>query len=161
MGEPNGTIYPEQSNDKEKQIILEKLKRKVETTRLNRIHASNRLLKRERFVQSINIYYSCIAAVITVLGLLYPKRSFGIASAIITIILAISIVYLNAQKYGNRAQQMQMNYLALQRLKFDIEAAIISLDFDRTHELQERYVDLLQTSENHEDQDFRLTLYKK
>lgn len=141
--------------------LLRELRRKVDITRLNRINASNRLLKREKFVQSINIYYSCIAAVVTVLSLLYPEQSYGIASAVLTIILAISIVYLNAQKYGSRAQQLQMNYLSLNRLEFEIDIAIEKHELEKTHELQEKYVDLLQTSENHEDQDFRLTLYKK
>ena len=55
---------------------LKELLRVVNITRLNRIHASNRLLETEHFVQHINIYYSCVAAVITVLSLKYPEKSF-------------------------------------------------------------------------------------
>ena len=68
--------------DEEKYIdATEKLLRSIEMTRENRINASSRLLMREQFVQSINIYYSCILAVVTVLGLLYPQYSFSICSA--------------------------------------------------------------------------------
>lgn len=45
--------------DEEKYIdATEKLLRSIEMTRENRINASSRLLMREQFVQSINIYYS-------------------------------------------------------------------------------------------------------
>ena len=138
---------------------LSELLRVVNLTRLNRIHASNRLLGTEQFVQYINIYYSCVTAVITILSLRYPDSSFGIASAIMTVALAISIVYLNAQKYGNRAQQLQMNYLALHQLRFDIENAKRNSDFSELKELENRYVHLLQTSENHIEHDYRKTLW--
>ena len=144
---------------------LQELCRVIDLTRSNRINASNRLIKTEHFVQAINIYYSCVAAIVTVLSLIYPDGNYSIASAIMTIALAISIVYLNAQKYGNRAQQLQTNYLALHQLRFDIENAIrerkencACIDIKS---FQKRYVDLLQTSENHIDQDFRKTMWEK
>ena len=146
-------------------ISLKKLRFVIDLTRSNRINASNRLLKTEHFVQAINIYYSCVAAIVTVLSLIYKEGNYSIASAIMTIALAISIVYLNAQKYGNRAQQLQQNYLALHQLRFDIENAIRDRKEDCNKDIdiigfQKRYVDLLQTSENHIDQDFRRTMWK-
>lgn len=137
---------------------LEKLGRAVEFTRLNRINASTRLLSNERFVQSINIYYSCAAAIVTVLSLIYPSRSFGVVSAVLTVILAISIVYLNAQKYGSRAQQLQANFIALQQLGYDISRAITKEQKDECEELQKRYIELLKTSENHIQHDHFHTL---
>ena len=132
---------------------LEKLRKDIKATRQNRINASARLLAQERFVQSINIYYSCVAAIVTLLSLIDDAKSFGIASAILTTILAISIVYLNAQKYGTRAQQFQVNYNALQKLLYDVDA---ELQKDRISDISDytnRYIDLLQTSENHNYQD--------
>lgn len=152
----NTTVIVEYKTEK----ALKELKRKIELTRKNRIHAAERLLRHEQFVQDINIYYSCVSAIVTILGLLYPEMSFSIASAIMTVILAISIVYLNAQKYGSRAQQMQMNYLGLQQLGFETDRAINGeYESNKLAELQERYVELLQTSENHISQDHRQTLY--
>ena len=146
-------------------IALKKLRFVIDLTRTNRINASNRLLKTEHFVQAINIYYSCVAAIITVLSLIDKEGNYSIASAIMTIALAISIVYLNAQKYGSRAQQLQQNYLALHQLRFDIENAIRDREEDCNKNIdivgfQKKYVDLLQTSENHIDQDFRRTMWK-
>ena len=135
-------------------------KRVVNTTRMCRVHAANRLLNTERFVQHINIYYSCFTAIITTLSLLYPDKSYAVASAIMTVVLAISIVYLNAQKYGNRAQQLQTNYIALQQLMYEIENAERGLNPDKILEFQQKYTELLQTSENHVDQDYRLFLWK-
>lgn len=138
---------------------LEKLYRNVSLTRRNRINASNRLLNKERFVQAINIYYSCIAAVVTVLSLIYPGRSFGVASAILTVILAISIVYLNAQKYGERAQQLKTNYIALQQLAFEIKEEMRKDQIVSIRKFSDRYIELLQTSENHIQHDHLQTMH--
>lgn len=151
------THQPPEVTEKLNQLL--ELLRIVNLTRLNRIQASNRLLETEHFVQHINIYYSCVASVITVLSLKYPDKSYGVASAIMTVALAISIVYLNAQKYGSRAQQLQMNYLALHQLRFDIENAISDKSIGELKDLQDNYVHLLQTSENHIGQDYRRTLW--
>lgn len=157
---PNDAATMEEAEEKSiENNPLQELARIVDTTRLNRIHASNRLLETERFIQHINIYYSCVAAIVTILGLKYEDSSFGIASAIMTVVLGISIVYLNAQKYGNRAQQLQMNYLALHQLRFDVENAIRKNDLDSLAEFQSRYVKLLQTSENHTVHDYRKNLW--
>lgn len=128
---------------------LLELKRSVSKTRLNRISAANRLLDSERFLQGINIYYSCFSAVLAIFSLISQERALGVWSAIITVILAISIVYLNAQKYGSRSQELKNNYIALHKLIFDIEAAISANDSKRNKEFTDRYCDLLQTSENH------------
>lgn len=133
---------------KEYADLLE-LKKAVSKTRLNRINASNRLLITERFLQNINIYYSCFTSAIAILGLKTNLQEVEVWSAILTVILAISIVYLNAQKYGSRAQELQTNYIALHKLLFDIQAAISSNDTSKNTEFIDRYCELLQTSENH------------
>lgn len=151
---------PKKTNEEKYIDAVERLLRSVEMTRENRINASTRLLMSEHFVQSINIYYSCILAVTTVLGLLYPQYSFSLCSAITSIILAMSIVYLNAQKYGSRAQQLQMNYLALDQLRYEIQNEIRE-PHERLVDLQKKYVDLLVTSENHVKQDHWETISKR
>ena len=133
---------------------LLQLKRIVRTTRLNRINAANRLQRTENFLQGINIYYSCYTAVLAVLSLVVENKSLSVWSAALTVILAISIVYLNAQKYGSRAQELQTNYIALHRLLFEIEKAEASNDTTRFKYFTDRYCELLQTSENHISLDY-------
>lgn len=128
---------------------LLQLKRIVGTTRLNRINAANRLQRTENFLQGINIYYSCYTAVLAILSLVVENKSLSVWSAALTVILAISIVYLNAQKYGSRAQELQTNYIALHRLLFEIEKAEAINETTRLKYFTDRYCELLQTSENH------------
>lgn len=130
------------------------LKRIVGITRLNRINAANRLQRTENFLQGINIYYSCYTAVLSVLGLVVDNKSLSVWSAALTVILAISIVYLNAQKYGSRAQELQTNYIAIHRLLFDIEKAEATNDTEKLKYFYDRYCELLQTSENHISLDY-------
>lgn len=133
---------------KEYKELLE-LRTTVSKTRINRINAATRLLSTENFLQGINIYYSCFSAIISILSLLSEDRVLSVWSAILTVILAISIVYLNAQKYGSRSQELKNNYIELHKLLFDIGEAEATNNTTCIHELHERYYKLLQTSENH------------
>lgn len=128
---------------------LLQLKQLVINTRLNRINAANRLQRTETFLQGINIYYSCFTAVLSVLTLLTENAALSVWSVLLTVILAISIVYLNAQKYGNRAQELKTNYIALHRLLFEIEADEANNDTSNFVNHYTKYCELLQTSENH------------
>lgn len=100
-------------------------------------------------MQGINIYYSCYTAVLALLGLIIENKPLTVWSTALTVILAISIVYLNAQKYGNRAQELQTNYIALHKLLFDIEQAEAKNDISNLEIFTNKYCELLQTSENH------------
>ena len=133
---------------KEYEALLH-LKRSVKMTRINRINAATRLLQTEDFLQGVNIYYSCFSAILSVFSLLTERKELSIWSTIMTICLAISIVYLNAQKYGNRSQELKTNYIALHGLLFDIEHADSKNESYKFPELYQKYCKLLQTSENH------------
>lgn len=130
------------------------LRKSVSTTRLNRINAASRLLQTERFLQGINIYYSCFSAILAILSLLSDRKELAVWSTVVAIILAISIVYLNAQKYGNRSQELKTNYIELHQLLFEIDAAIANNDEGNVGELTGKYCKLLQTSENHINFDY-------
>lgn len=133
---------------KEYEALLH-LKRSVKMTRINRINAATRLLQTEDFLQGVNIYYSCFSAILSVFSLLTENKSLSIWSTVMTICLAISIVYLNAQKYGNRSQELKTNYIALHGLLFEIEIAESKNEEYKFTELSQKYCKLLQTSENH------------
>lgn len=138
---------------------IKKLLSDIKATRKNRINASERLLTQERYVQAVNIYYSCFASVVSIIGLACGRKSYGVISALLTVLLAISIVYLNAQKFGDRAQQLKTNYIALHQLQFDIDNAIIGRDASCIGDYQHRYTELLKTSENHKPYDYKKTIY--
>lgn len=136
------------------------LKTNISKTRINRIHAANRLLSTEKFLQGINIYYSCFSAVLAILGLYVKDTFFSVWSVIFTVVLAISIVHLNAQKYGNRSQELKTNYIALHELLFKVEFAVGRCDISKYEEFAEAYCKLLQTSENHITMDYLKAKYK-
>lgn len=133
---------------------LKELERVVDLTRRARMEASDRLISTERFIQNINIYYSCFAVILSILCLFDDNMLLAIISTVLTSILAISIVFLNAQHYGDRAQQFHDNFLELYQLLFYIRAAIRSKDYSKTHNFEARYIALLKSVENHTQQDF-------
>lgn len=135
-------------------MALHELERVVDFTRRARMEASDRLISSERFIQNINIYYSCFTVILSILCLLDNSPTLTIMSTILTSILAISIVFLNAQHYGERAQQFHDNFLELYQLLFDVRAAIRSEEYTHTHDLEVRYIELLKSIENHTQQDF-------
>lgn len=135
-------------------MALHELERVVDFTRRARMEASDRLISSERFIQNINIYYSCFTVILSILCLLDNSPILTIMSTLLTSILAISIVFLNAQHYGDRAQQFHDNFLELYQLLFDVRAAIRSREYTHTHDLEVRYIELLKSIENHTQQDF-------
>lgn len=149
-------------NEKDQKIYesLCTLKTNIYKTRINRIHAANRLLSTEKFLQGINIYYSCFSAVLAILSLFVKDTFFSVWSVIFTVVLAISIVHLNAQKYGNRSQELKTNYIALHELLFKVEFAVGRCDISKYEEFAEAYCKLLQTSENHITMDYLKAKYK-
>ena len=100
---------------------LTQLKDRVWMTRKARINASERLLSLEKFIQYINIYYSCFICILSVYGLVIINDKIGIISTILSIILTISMVYLNSQRFGDRAQQLKNNYINLQKLYLKLD----------------------------------------
>lgn len=140
-------------NETELDALIE-LKRVVDLTRRIRMEASDRLISSERFIQNINIYYSCFAVILSILCIYKDNEILVILSTVLTSILAISIVFLNAQHYGDRAQQFHENFLELYQLLFEIRAAIRDKDYSQTRSFETRYIKLLKSIENHTQQDF-------
>ena len=145
--------HPEIASDPELKALQE-LERVVDFTRRARMEASDRLISSERFIQNINIYYSCFAVILSILCLFDNNKVLAIISTVLTSILAISIVFLNAQHYGERAQQFHDNFLELYQLLFEIRTAIRKKNYQETPELERRYIVLLKSIENHTQQDF-------
>ena len=134
---------------------IENFKNQVYTTRKARINSSERLMKKEHFIQGINIYYSCILIAISVYGLNNQSYIFSLLSIIASISLTLSLLYISAQKYSERAAALKKNYIELQELYYKLENFT-----EETPELtkyQQQYIELLHNSENHSEMDFLKT----
>lgn len=157
MSEENKSINEQATKLK----ALYELERVVDFTRRARMEASDRLISSERFIQNINIYYSCFAVIVSILCLVYESKVLSVFSAILTAILAISIVFLNAQHYGERAQQFHENFLELYQLLFKIRTDIRNEIVSNIPIYEEQYIKLLKSIENHTQQDFLQVLSVK
>ena len=102
------------------------LANQIWTTRVSRVNAEKRLINKESFFQAINIYYSCLTIIFSILTLLNGNEKNGdeklsLLTVLMSISLLIVILYLNGQKYLEHAREYRKNYTELQRLEFDLE----------------------------------------
>lgn len=74
-----------------------------------RSYAAERLRRNEFWLQTINIYYSCFTAGLALLSLKNDNELLTTASALFTVLVAILVTYANAQKYGNRSNDLRTN----------------------------------------------------
>jgi len=131
---------------------IENFKNQVYTTRKSRINASERLMKKEGFIQGINIYYSCILIAFSVYGLKNQSYILSLLSTIASISLTLSLLYVGAQKYSERSAALKKNYIQLQELYYKIEG--ITNETPELIEYREEYIELLNNSENHSELDY-------
>lgn len=131
---------------------IENFKNQVYTTRKARINASERLMKKEGFIQGINIYYSCILIAFSVYGLKNQSYILSLLSTIASISLTLSLLYVGAQKYSERSTALKKNYIQLQELYYKIEG--ITNETPELIEYREEYIELLNNSENHSELDY-------
>lgn len=131
---------------------IENFKNQVYTTRKARINASERLMKKEGFIQGINIYYSCILIAFSIYGLKNQSYILSLLSTIASISLTLSLLYVGAQKYSERAADLKKNYIQLQELYFKIEG--ITEETPELIKYREEYIELLNNSENHSELDY-------
>ena len=90
------------------------------TTRISRVNAEKRLINKEAFFQGINIYYSCVTIIFSILTLLNNNEKLSLMTVFMTISLLIVILYLNGQKYSEQAREYRKNYTELQKLEFEL-----------------------------------------
>lgn len=136
---------------------VEKLKNRIWITRISRINAEKRLISKEKFIQAINIYYSCLTTILSIMSVVQDDEKLGIITVYMTVSLLVSIMYLNSQKYGEHAREFRENYTALQRLEFKLNH--ISGESNEIEEIEEEYCTLLNKYNNHITYDFYYTLY--
>ncbi|HAM9674464.1 TPA: SLATT domain-containing protein [Escherichia coli] len=120
-----------------------------------RIQAHHRLEWLEKHSQFILVWYAILSAVLSIVTLRFPKAlgdNTDVVAAILSVaLLGISLIVSNLDFRG-RAIAMRRNYIALQRLYFDITTSQqLSL------EQKEKYFNLLNEVENHRDIDDKIS----
>ena len=135
---------------------IEKLKDAIWTTRISRVNAEKRLLSKDRFIQVINIYYSCVTILFSILSLINGDDKLSLITVFMTISLLITILYLNSLKYEERARNYRSNYTALHKLELELDNDEITPK--RIAEIKNEYCDLLDSSSNHTTFDYCCTV---
>lgn len=135
---------------------LEKMDNVIWETRKSRINAECRLLAINSFVQHINIYYACLSAAIAIISLWYTDKALTMLGAILAPIVTICIVFLNSQRYEQRANSFKQNYIELQKLLYDIRLQKLEPKYNKEsiEKLQNRYCELMTSVENHRPCDY-------
>lgn len=81
----------------------EKLKNQIWKTRVSRINAERRLQQKQSFIQAINIYYSCITIIYSIMSYVNSDNELSMITIFMSISLLIAIMHLNSQNYEKKA----------------------------------------------------------
>lgn len=128
------------------------------TTRVSRVNAEKRLIKKEAFFQGINIYYSCFTIIFSILALINKDEKLSLMTVFMTISLFVVILYFNGQKYLEHAREYRKNYTELQKLEFDLKC-IKEDDIESIKTLYTHYCNLLDLNNNHISFDYYETVH--
>lgn len=126
------------------------------TTRVSRVNAEKRLLRKNSFVKGINIYYSCVCILFSILTLIYDNKNLSIITIFMSNSLLITILFLNSLRYSERARDYRSNYTKLHRLELELGEKDITSD--RIKQIKSEYCDLLDSSCNHISFDYYCTI---
>lgn len=134
----------------------DKLKDTIWTTRISRVNAESRLLRKNSFIQGVNIYYSCVTIIFSILTLIENNYALSLITVFMTISLLVTILYLNSLKYSECAKDYRSNYTMLYKLELELSRDISE---ERIRQIEIEYCDLLDTSCNHIAFDYYCTMY--
>ena len=139
----------------DKKIKKDVLADQIKYTINYRSTKAKRLLKSESFIQQINILYSCFGAFLSVWSLLAEHIFISFIATIVSIILVVSITYLNSQRYAARAKDLDANILDLRNLQAEVltELSEEKLTEKELSEKEKTYNSYLAASEVEEDYD--------
>lgn len=132
--------------------------RRIMTTRFSWINAERRILKKERFFQFLNVYYSFCTIVGSVLAYVHSDNNLSLLTIFMSIFLLVAILYLNSQKYPEIACDYRKKYVNLYRLEFELND-ISSFEKERFHKITDEYCRLLESTNNHSAFDYYCALH--
>ena len=136
----------------------DKFQEQIWTTRISRINAEKRLINKEKFFQGINIYYSCVTIIFSILSLLGHDDRLSLMTVFMTITLFTVILYLNSQRYLENAREYRKNYTQLHMIELELKH-VDEQDEEKILEIEKRYCELLDSSSNHASYDYYCTVY--
>ena len=139
------------------QVLKDKLANKIWITRKNHICASERLLKSAAYVEFVNVYYSVVLILFSLLSVSPFAEGKGILISYISlsgsIALTVSIIFANSLNYRQRALALKQSYISLQLLLAELEESS-NLNNVKLLEIEDKYAKLLSAVENHQYIDF-------
>jgi hypothetical protein len=138
-------------------LKINKLKDQIWVTRISRVNAEARLQNKEKFVQGINVYYSCVTIVYSILSYVNHDDSLSLVTIFMTISLLITIMHLNAQNFSGQAHEFRDNYTEFQKLELELDNIELNSTVD-LKDIEERYCDLLKKYNNHISFDYYKTM---
>lgn len=134
-------------------MLKKKLDRNIWITRKCRINASDRLLKDAKYIEFLNVYYSIFVITLSLLSFVMQDSQYSFASIVCSIALTISIIYANATGLRERSEKLKQNYIDLQIL-LDQLSLIDDKEEERILAINEKYAELLKSTENHLEIDY-------
>lgn len=129
----------------------------IDKTRKSRIEAERRLLKMNTLSMHACIYYACITTLLSLSALFFSYPGLPFLSISSAIVVTICTVYVSAQNYAARAEQMKGCYLALQELHLSLDNASLpgKCDIDSAGQ---KYIDIVRQTENHHIRDYQIAM---
>ncbi len=128
------------------------LTRRMYITYKSRINAAERLKKTNNFIQGINIYYSLFLTTMSIYSVNFGTPKLSLIITVYSVIITVTIVFLAAQNYGERAKSLKNNYVAISNLQNQLKE---DMQQEQIQEISNEYDELIKNSENHSEYDYR------
>lgn len=135
----------------------ERLKNQIWTTRISRVNAEKRLLHNERFLQGVNIYYSCVTVLASICLIKWEDQTFGLLITLMSVSLLIVGLFCKTLRFSERAFDFRRIYSELQKLEFRLDKP--GIDDADIQNIQEKYCDWMAEGENHTSYDYYKALW--
>ena len=127
------------------------LSRRMYITYKSRINAAERLKKTNNFIQGINIYYSLFLTALSIYSVNSGTPKLSLVMTVYSVVVTVTIVFLAAQNYGERAKSLKNNYVAISKLQNSLEENMTTEDIQK---INDGYDALIDSSENHTEYDY-------
>lgn len=137
---------------------FEKFKDQIWLTRVSRTNTEQRLMNKVGFIQFINIYYSCVTIMFSIISLLDEHETLSLINVIMAISLLVAIVYLQGQDYLEYAKEYRANYTSLHLLELKLKH-LTENDTNEIKVIEKEYCQLLASNGNHIKFDYYCTIH--
>ena len=144
------------SNNKKDETEAERLKNQIWITRVSRVNAEKRLLSKNSFIQGVNIYYSCVTIIFSILSLVNNNGKYGLVATFMSLAVLVAILYLKSLRFTDIALKYRHNYTKLHKLEFQLSNKEITTK--QIIEIQNNYCNLLNSACNHIPYDYYRTI---